>query len=136
MVRFKAASVLLPGILPLNFHPTMVRFKALAILYQPLLEKNFHPTMVRFKVFTDDEIQDALDKISIPLWCDLKTILRIFLAVFCRISIPLWCDLKCLRESRPDPRGRISIPLWCDLKPTEPVYIKLDYQFPSHYGAI
>ncbi len=96
------------------------------------------PLWCDLKVFTDDEIQDALDKVSIPLWCDLKRLTDQIRAARSDVSIPLWCDLKPgglvgsgrgswvsiplwwdLKSGRfcaVEPGNLVSIPLWCDLK--------------------
>ncbi len=160
MVRFKAVCrrlVCPPG---RDFHPTMVRFKDSLQNTAEKIRQNFHPTMVRFKVVWGRQVLTIDNRISIPLWCDLKDVLYIpypgtftdfhptmvrfkegrqhwTYEVFANFH-PTMVRFKVVLGVEPA-KGfhQISIPLWCDLKLRHLIILPTNITpFPSHYGAI
>ena len=91
--------------------------------------------MVRLKVAAPDpSIQYA--QISIPLWCDWRSVARLALMDKYNISIPLWCDWRGVYYNGGGVLTSISIPLWCDWRVLKLLCMLWKLLFQFHYGAI
>ncbi len=77
----------------INFNSIMVRLEVSVLVGYVFGVWDFNSIMVRLEG-SFSKLLIRINYISIPLWCDWKTISGCLLLTVALISIPLWCDWK------------------------------------------